>query len=83
MKKDYKTIVVKVGSSSLTHAESGGLDLIKLEVLVRELTDLRNSGHRVILVTSGAIMVGRSVLMRVRKESMRSRRVRQSVRHVS
>ena len=62
MKKDYKTIVVKVGSSSLTHAESGGLDLIKLEVLVRELTDLRNSGHRVILVTSGAIMVGRTAL---------------------
>ena len=62
VKKDYRTIVVKVGSSSLTHAESGGLDLIKLEVLVRELTDLRNSGHRVILVTSGAIMVGRTAL---------------------
>ncbi|MBO4235955.1 MAG: glutamate 5-kinase [Firmicutes bacterium] len=62
MKKDYRTIVVKVGSSSLTHAETGGLDLIKLEVLVRELTDLRNSGHRIILVTSGAIMVGRTAL---------------------
>lgn len=58
----HKKIVIKVGSSSLTHAESGRLDLIKLEVLVRELADLRNSGHEVILVTSGAIMVGRAAL---------------------
>ena len=61
-KKDYKTIVIKVGSSSLTHAESGRLDLIKLEVLVRELSDLRNKGCNVVLVTSGAIMVGRAAL---------------------
>ena len=59
---DKKRIVVKVGSSSLTHPESGKLDLIKLEVLVRELTDLRNSGKDVVLVTSGAIMVGRTAL---------------------
>ena len=57
-----KRIVVKVGSSSLTHPESGKLDLIKLEILVRELTDLRNSGVDVVLVTSGAIMVGRTAL---------------------
>ena len=60
--KDKKRIVVKVGSSSLTHQESGKLDLIKLEILVRELTDLRNSGKEVVLVTSGAIMVGRTAL---------------------
>jgi len=60
--KDKKRVVVKVGSSSLTHEESGKLDLIKLEVLVRELTDLRNTGVEVILVTSGAIMVGRTAL---------------------
>ena len=59
---DKKTIVVKVGSSSLTHVESGKLDLTKLEVLVRELTDLRNRGYDVVLVTSGAIMVGRTAL---------------------
>ncbi len=57
-----KRVVVKVGSSSLTHEESGKLDLIKLEILVRELTDLRNSGIDVVLVTSGAIMVGRTAL---------------------
>ena len=57
-----KRIVVKVGSSSLTHNESGKLDLIKLEILVRELTALRNQGYDVVLVTSGAIMVGRTAL---------------------
>ena len=46
--KNKKRIVVKVGTSSLIHRETGGLDLIKVEHLVRELTDLRNKGkdHR-------------------------------------
>ncbi len=56
--KDKKRIVVKVGTSSLIHVETGELDLIKVEHLVRELTDLRNKGKDVILVTSGAIGVG-------------------------
>ena len=42
--KDKKRIVIKIGSSSLTHPDTGNLDLIKLEVLVRELADLRNQG---------------------------------------
>ena len=41
--KDKKRIVVKVGSSSLIHKETGKLDLRKVEVLVRELSDLRGS----------------------------------------
>ncbi len=56
--KDKKRIVIKIGSSSLTHKETGNLDLIKLEILVRELSDLRNQGKEVVLVSSGAIMVG-------------------------
>lgn len=60
--KDKKRIVVKIGSSSLTHPETGRLDLIKLEILVRELTDLRNQGKDVVLVTSGAVAVGRETL---------------------
>lgn len=59
---DKKTIVIKIGSSSLTHHETGMLDLVKLEILVREITDLVNRGKRVILVSSGAIMVGRNAL---------------------
>lgn len=60
--KNKKRIVIKVGSSSLTHAETGQLDLIKLEVLVREICNLRNQNKDVILVTSGAIAVGKNAL---------------------
>ncbi len=60
--KDKKRIVVKIGSSSLTHPETGSLNLLKLEQLVRILTDLRNQGKDVVLVTSGAIAVGRKAL---------------------
>ncbi len=55
--KDKKRIVVKVGSSSLTHPETGGLDYTRLETLVRELCNIRNSGKEVILVTYRAIHV--------------------------
>lgn len=58
--KDKKRIVIKIGSSSLTHKETGKLDLIKLEILVREVSDLRNQGKEVVLVSSGAIMVGKN-----------------------
>ncbi len=60
--KDKKRIVVKIGSSSLTHGETGGTDLIKLEKLVRELCDYRNRGIEVVLVSSGAIAVGSRTL---------------------
>ncbi len=59
MLKDKKRIVVKIGSSSLQHRETGNLDFLKVERLVRELTDLRNQGMDVCLVSSGAIAVGR------------------------
>jgi glutamate 5-kinase len=65
--REKKRIVVKVGTSSLIHGETGGLDLIKVEHLVRELTDLRNKGKDVILVTSGAIGVGRKAAMLTEK----------------
>lgn len=60
--KDKKRIVVKIGSSSLTHPETGGLDYNKMEVLVRELVNIRNSGKEVVLVTSGAISVGKKAV---------------------
>ncbi|MDO5422831.1 MAG: glutamate 5-kinase [Eubacteriales bacterium] len=55
-------IVIKIGSSSLTHPETGALNLTKLEILVRELSDLHNMGKEVILVSSGAIAVGTKTL---------------------
>lgn len=60
--KDKKRIVVKIGTSSLTHPETGTLNLDKMERLVRILTDIRNQGKDVILVSSGAIAVGRKAL---------------------
>ena len=61
--KDKKRIVIKIGSSSLQHQETGDLDYTKLDVLVRELCDLRNRGKDVVLVTSGAIAVGRKAIL--------------------
>ena len=60
--KDKKRSVVKIGSSSLQHPQTGELDYIKLEVLVRELCNLRNQGKDVVLVTSGAIAQGRRAM---------------------
>lgn len=60
--KEKKRVVIKIGSSSLTHKETGNLDLIKVEILVREISDLRNQGIDVVLVSSGAIMVGSRTL---------------------
>lgn len=50
-------IVVKIGSNTLTHA-SGKLDLRRMELLVRILSDFKNYGHEVILVSSGAVAAG-------------------------
>ena len=49
--KDKKRIVFKVGSSTITHEETGGLDLVKLEKFVRILTDLHNQGKDIIVVS--------------------------------
>ena len=60
--KDKKRIVVKIGSSSLMHSETGKLDLLKIERLVRALVDIKNSGKEVIRVSSGAIAVGKTAI---------------------
>ena len=60
--KDKKRIVFKIGTSTLTHEETGRLDLVKMEKFVRILTDLHNQGKDIVLVSSGAIAVGRVAL---------------------
>lgn len=52
-----KRIVIKVGSSTLTH-ESGLLNIRRVEELVKVLADIQNSGRQIILVSSGAMAVG-------------------------
>lgn len=69
--KEKKRIVIKVGSASITHKEKGSLDLRKIEKLVRVISDLNAEGKDVILVSSGAIATGRSVIgMHRRPRSM-------------
>ncbi|MEH2203431.1 MAG: glutamate 5-kinase [Nostoc sp.] len=52
------TIVVKIGTSSLTQPETGQLALSTIATLAETLCNLRRQGHRVILVSSGAVGVG-------------------------
>ena len=56
-----KRIVVKVGTSSLTY-ENGKVNLRFLDHLARQISDLKNRGIEVILVSSGAIGVGLPIL---------------------
>lgn len=53
-----QTIVVKIGTSSLTQGKSGNLALSTLATLVETLTRLRQQGQQVVLVSSGAVGVG-------------------------
>ena len=50
-------LVIKVGTSTLAHA-SGRLNIRRMELLCKVLSDLKNAGHEVILVSSGAIGMG-------------------------
>lgn len=55
--KNVKRIVVKIGTSTLTHP-TGLLNLNRIESIVRQLADINNKGIEVALVTSGAIGAG-------------------------
>ena len=50
-------LVVKVGTSTLTHS-TGRLNIRRVEALCRVLSDLKNAGHEIVLVSSGAIAMG-------------------------
>lgn len=55
--KNAKRIVFKVGSSTLTYP-GGGINIRRVEKLVQVLSDLKNQGKEIVLVTSGAVSVG-------------------------
>ncbi len=59
---DINRIVIKIGSSSITHEATGHISIQKLEHFVRQVADLKNAGKEVIIVTSGAQAVGVSAL---------------------
>ena len=55
--RDSRRIVIKVGTSTLTH-NTGHLNLRRIERLVKVLSDMKNSGIQVVLVSSGAVSAG-------------------------
>lgn len=54
---DKKRIVIKVGTSTLTH-KTGRLNIRRMEKLVKVISDIQNSGRQITLVSSGAIGLG-------------------------
>lgn len=52
-----RRIVVKIGTSTLTHS-TGRLNIKRIETLVSVLSDIKNSGREIILVSSGAVSAG-------------------------
>ncbi len=54
-----KRIVVKIGTSTLTH-KTGKTNIARIAKIASVLSDLKNEGHQIILVSSGAIAVGMS-----------------------
>ena len=53
-----KRVVVKIGTSTLTHHKTGRLNIRRVEKLVKILADLQNEGKEIILVSSGAVGLG-------------------------
>ena len=52
-----RTVVAKIGTSSITD-ETGEIDVVAVDKFCAEVAGLRNAGHRVVVVTSGAIAAG-------------------------
>lgn len=72
-------IVVKVGTSTLAYP-TGCLDIRHVEILVKTLSDLKNAGHEIVLVSSGAIGMGIGRLsLKGRPEDMPTKQAAASV----
>ena len=57
MISNCKRIVIKIGTSTLTYP-NGSLNLRRIEVLVQTISDFKNAGHEVVVVSSGAVGAG-------------------------
>ncbi|MEE1037264.1 MAG: glutamate 5-kinase [Oscillospiraceae bacterium] len=72
-------IVVKIGTSTLAHA-TGHLNIRRVEELCKVMSDIKNAGHEVILVSSGAIGMGVGKLgLRERPKDMPSKQAAAAV----
>ena len=61
LQKEYKRVVVKIGSS-LMYQEEGGFSRAKIGEIVSQVAELSSAGKEIILVSSGAIALGMSIL---------------------
>ncbi|MCR5587251.1 MAG: glutamate 5-kinase [Lachnospiraceae bacterium] len=53
-----KRIVIKIGTSTITHHKTGMLNIRRVEKLVKTIADLKNTGYEIIMVSSGSIGLG-------------------------
>ena len=76
---NYKRVVVKIGSSTITH-ETGMINLRQIERIVKVLSDIKNSGMELVFVTSGAIAIGSAKLgLRSKPEDMTTKQAAAAV----
>lgn len=68
MFKKTNRIVIKIGTSTLTH-KTGMLNIRQVETLVKVISDIKNMGNEIVLVTSGAVGVGAGKLALSEKPS--------------
>ncbi|MDP4291764.1 MAG: glutamate 5-kinase [Bacteroidota bacterium] len=73
MNNRYHKIAVKVGSNVLTRAD-GMLDINRMNLLVEQISRLRNNGIEIILISSGAVAAGKSEVQPARKHDAVSSR---------
>ena len=72
-------IVIKVGTSTLTHG-TGRLNIRRVEELCKALSDIKNAGHELVLVSSGAIGMGVGKMrLRERPQDMPSKQAAAAV----
>ena len=73
-------IIIKIGSAVLTREDQSGLAFARLASIVEQVSDLRNAGKDVIIVTSGAVALGKQ---KINTEIKLSQSMRQTIRQLT